>query len=82
MVPGKLGVHMERILTSIIALYYIQKLIRMEPDEILGQFLGCHRPKLKVNSKWYSSIKKTWKKVSWLWSRPRFLRYDTKAKKR
>lgn len=51
MVPGKLGVHMERILTSIIALYYIQKLIRMEPDEILGQFLGCHRPKLKVNSK-------------------------------
>ena len=51
MVPGKLGVHMERKLTSIIDLYYIQKLIRMEPDEILGQFLGCHRPKLKVNSK-------------------------------
>ena len=51
MVPGKLGVHMERKLTSIIALYYIQKLIKMELDEILDQFLECRRPKLKVNSK-------------------------------
>lgn len=42
---------MERKLTSVIALYYIQKLIKMELDEILDQFLGCHRPKLKVNSK-------------------------------